>query len=69
MSVFEQLDERAKVLLKSLLDAATEKALLAYSKVYFVNFVLELHSFGDTEKIGHQLCFPRLHEMLRRYMD
>ncbi|KAJ6733614.1 hypothetical protein OIU74_005400 [Salix koriyanagi] len=33
MSVFEQLDERAKVLLKSLLDAATEKALLAYSKI------------------------------------
>ncbi|KAJ6378077.1 hypothetical protein OIU78_028331 [Salix suchowensis] len=27
------LDERAKVLLKSLLDAATEKALLAYSKI------------------------------------
>ena len=40
MSAFEQLDERARVLLKNLLDAATEKALLAYSKVDFVNFEL-----------------------------
>ncbi|KAG5241857.1 serine-rich adhesin for platelet [Salix suchowensis] len=33
LSLILHLDERAKVLLKSLLDAATEKALLAYSKI------------------------------------